>query len=149
MKAIVVVDEKWGIGHNGNLLTHLSGDLKYFKEKTLGKVVVMGRKTLESLPGGQPLPNRTNIVLSKGNKEIQKISDYPSEDIYIVGGAQIYELFLDKCDEIFVTKIKKTFLADVHFRNLDKDGRWKLTEESEIQKENDTEYTFCTYKKCE
>lgn len=75
MKAIVVADKNWGIGKNNKLLTHLPGDLKFFKEKTLGNIVVMGRKTLESLPGGKPLPGRVTIVMTK-NSGLDELSTY-------------------------------------------------------------------------
>ena len=104
MNMIVAADKNWGIGKDGQLLTHLSGDLKYFKERTLGKAVVMGRKTLESLPGGRPLPGRTNIVLTANpdyEKEgcvivhsmeelREKCAEFPADGVMIIGGAILY-----------------------------------------------------------
>src|SRR5699024_9229111 len=112
MNAIVVVDKNWAIGKDGDLLCHLKKDLQYFKEKTTGKVIVIGRKTLESFPGAKPLPNRTNIVLT-GNKDYKndacvvccgmdaldsELLKYDTEDIFVAGGETIYQQFLDKCN---------------------------------------------------
>lgn len=108
MNLIAAADENWGIGKNGGLLAHISGDMKYFRETTKGKIVVMGRKTLESFPGGKPLKNRVNIVLT-GNKDfvpegvvichsveetLEKLKEYPKEDVFIIGGGMIYKAFL-------------------------------------------------------
>ena len=127
MNMIVAADINCGIGKDGGLLTHLSGDLKYFKEKTLGKVVVMGRKTLESLPGGKPLPGRTNIVLTSNpdfNKEgcivvrnmdelRSKCSEYPEDMVMIIGGAMLYNALMEECESLFITKIyKASFIKD-------------------------------------
>ena len=109
MNAIVVVDKNWAIGKDGSLLVHLPGDLKYYRQKTLGKVIVVGRKTLESFPGGKPLPDRTNIVLTSDpaygangciichskDEVMETIAGYDPEDVFIAGGSQIYEQFMD------------------------------------------------------
>ena len=130
MNMIVAADINCGIGKDGGLLTHLSGDLKYFKEKTLGKVVVMGRKTLESLPGGKPLPGRTNIVLTSNpdfNKEgcivvrnmdelRSKCSEYPEDMVMIIGGAMLYNALMEECESLFITKIYKEFEADTFIK---------------------------------
>ena len=119
MNMIVAADKNWGIGKDGQLLTHLSGDLKYFKERTMGKAVVMGRKTLESLPGGRPLPGRTNIVLTANpdykkedcvivhNKEelCEKCAEFPADGVMIIGGATLYNELMEQCDSLFITKI--------------------------------------------
>ncbi len=119
MNLIAAADLNWGIGKDGNLLTHLSGDLKYFKQKTSGKVVVMGRATLESLPGGRPLPERTNIVLTidtsfgkegciivHGMEELMReCAKYAPDDVMIIGGEQVYVQLIRQCDRIFITKI--------------------------------------------
>ena len=119
MNLIVAVDKNWGIGFENKLLVSIPDDMKFFRETTTGKVVVMGRKTLESFPGGRPLKNRTNIVLTK-NKNYkadgaivvhtieqlkEELKKYPSEDIYVIGGASIYAALLDDCDVAHVTKI--------------------------------------------
>ncbi|MHC1722661.1 MAG: dihydrofolate reductase [Aminipila sp.] len=160
MKIIVAADNNWGIGKNNNLLTHIPNDLKYFKEKTLGKVVVMGRKTLESLPGQKPLPGRTNIVLSS-NKEytadctvchseeelFKVLEQYDSNDVHIIGGQKVYADMLEKCDTYFVTKILDTFDADKHFENLDKRQDVELVWESDLQEHKNLQYKFTEYRR--
>lgn len=159
MKAIVAVSENWGIGQDNELLFHIPEDLKFFKEKTIGKVVVMGRKTLESLPGGKPLPKRTTIVLSSTLKnaegvisasDIEELKNillnYNSDEIMICGGEQIYRQLVPYCDEAYVTKIKKTVPANKFFPDLDSDSKWILKETSDTFEHNGIEFTFNTYK---
>jgi dihydrofolate reductase len=159
MKAIVVVDDNWGIGKDGQLLVHLPGDLAYFKEKTLGKTIIVGRKTLESFPGGKPLPGRRNIVLTenqsfdKDNCSIcndldelfDEIAQLDGEDIFVVGGACIYELFLPYCDDVFVTRIQAAFDADRHFPNLDQSDSFVKTWQSDLMEEKGVKYRFEKY----
>lgn len=158
MNAIVAVDRNWGIGKDNGLLVHIPGDLKYYKEKTRGKVIVIGRKTLESLPGGKPLPNRVNIVMSRDpdfdrddcivcrtrEEVLEKIADYESDQVYICGGSYIYRLFLEDCDEFYVTKIDEEYEADTFFPNLDELG-YTVDWESEPQCENGVGYRFLRY----
>lgn len=158
MNAIVVVDNNWAIGRNGDLLVHLPGDLKYYKEKTTGNVIVVGRKTLESFPGGKPLPNRTNIVITRNpdyeadgciicsSKEeaLKKLEEYDTEKVFIAGGAEIYRQFMDDCDEFYVTKIYESFEADRYFPNLDELG-FKVIWESPLQEEKGIKYRFLRY----
>lgn len=161
MKTIVAVDNNWGIGKEGGLLVHLPGDLNYFKEKTLGKVVVMGRTTFESLPGRKPLKNRVNIVLSR-NPEFEPegcikcksmgelfktLESYDMEDVFIIGGADIYKQFSPYCSGHLVTKINAVFNADKYFENLDLRDDLVIVAESEVQKENGVEYRFTEYKR--
>lgn len=160
MKAIVVVDRNWAIGKDGRLLVHLPGDLKYFKERTKGKVVVMGRTTLESLPGGKPLPERTNIVLSRNQdyeaecpachsaeELLQDLKRYDTDDIYIIGGAEVYRQFLPYCDSVYVTKIDEEFPADQYFENLDALPEWEQVWEDEPREEKGVRYVFTEYRK--
>lgn len=161
MNCIVVADRNWAIGKDNGLLVHLPGDLKYYKEKTIGKVIVIGRKTLESFPGGKPLPGRTNIVLT-GNSDYKndscvvccgiealekELSKYDKRDIFISGGAMIYELFMDKCDTVYVTKLFEEFEADRYFPNMDAKDDFELTWESDIMEENGVQYRFVKYEK--
>ncbi len=163
MKTIVAVDRNWGIGKDGSLLCHIPGDLKYFKNKTRGKVVVMGRTTFESLPGKRPLPDRVNIVRSR-NPDFQPegcitcksmdalfkvLQDYDGEDVFIIGGEDIYRQFSPHCSSYLVTKINADFEADKHFENLDMRRDLELAEESEPQNENGMEYRFTEYKRRE
>ena len=158
MNAIVVVDRKWAIGRDGGLLVHLPGDLKYFRERTLGKVNVVGRKTLQSFPGGKPLPGRTNVVLTRDmsfeaqdcvilhsrEEVLEYAGKYPAEDVFISGGAEVYRQFLDDCDTFYVTKIDSEFDADRFFPNLDALG-YRVECESPVQEEKGLTYRFLKY----
>lgn len=158
MNAIVVVDENWAIGNDGNLLVHLPGDLKYYKEKTTGNVIVYGRKTLSTYPGGKPLPNRTNIVLTHNmnyeNEEciichsreevLETVRAYEDDKVYISGGSETYNLFFDDVDTFYVTKIYASYEADRYFPNLDELG-YEITWESELQEHKGTQYRFIKY----
>ncbi len=162
MKIIVAADKNWGIGKDGQLLCHLPGDLKYFKEKTTGKIVVMGRKTLESLPGGRPLPKRTNIVLTR-NETFEKegcikagsVEELLSvlhglgkkDDVMVMGGGDIYMQLLPYCDSCYVTRLAKEFDADTYFPNLDESGDFELVWQSEAKEENGIEYVFTEYRR--
>ena len=126
MNIIVAVDEKWGIGYKNELLVRIPADQRFFRETTTGNVVIMGRKTLESFPGGQPLKNRTNIVITSKEdyqvkdaivvhsveEALEQVKDVPGENIYVIGGASIYEQMLSLCDTAHVTKINYTYQAD-------------------------------------
>lgn len=161
MNMIVAADKNWGIGKDGQLLTHLSGDLKYFKERTMGKAVVMGRKTLESLPGGRPLPGRTNIVLTANtdykkedcvivhNKEelCEKCAEFPADGIMIIGGATLYNELMEQCDSLFITKIYEEFEADAFIKNADELPDYKVVWQSEMQEEHGIKYQFFEYKR--
>ncbi|NLD19990.1 MAG: dihydrofolate reductase [Clostridiales bacterium] len=158
MNAIVVVDKNWGIGKEGNLLVHLPGDLKYYKEKTLGKVVVIGRKTLESFPGQKPLQGRTNLVITRdesyraegcilcNSKEdaLERLKEFEDKDIFISGGESIYREFMDLCDTFYVTKIQEEFEADRYFPRLDDMGM-EMVWQSEPCEDKGVTYRFCKY----
>ena len=161
MNLIVNADKNWGIGKNNELLVHIPNDMKMFRQMTTGKVVVMGRKTLESFPNGMPLPKRTNIVLTHdkdydakgaivvGSKEelLDELEEYKDEDIFIIGGGHIYEEFLPYCKVAHVTKIDHAYQADTFFPNLDETGEWEITADSEEQTYFDLEYRFLKYEK--
>ncbi|WP_235334086.1 dihydrofolate reductase [Pelosinus fermentans] len=163
MKLIVAVDEQWGIGCNGQLLVTIPADMQHFKEKTKGKVVVMGRGTFESLPGQKPLQGRINVVLTKNIKIhwegvtlchsllqlFSSLSLYHSEDIFIIGGESVYRQCLPYCSEAYITKISKVHHADTCFPNLDKQSEWQCIEESSVQSYKDITYRFATYKNLE
>lgn len=161
MNIIVAVDKNWAIGKDNKLLVSIPADMKFFRRETTGKVVVMGRKTLESFPGGQPLKNRTNIVLTanrnyqaKGaiivhsmEELLEEVKKYPSESVYVIGGDSIYHQMLPYCDTAHVTKIDYAYEADSYFPNLDELPQWRVTESSEEQTYFDLEYTFVKYEK--
>ena len=161
MNLIAAVDKNWAIGSQNKLLTSIPEDMKFFRQTTTGKVVVMGRKTLESFPGKKPLKNRTNIVLTKNpsyqaegaivvhnEDELRKeLKKYDSEDIFVIGGESIYRQLLDECDKAYITKIEYAYTADAYFPNLDEKEEWKITAESEEHTCFDLEYFFLTYEK--
>ncbi|RHR28136.1 dihydrofolate reductase [Clostridium sp. AF19-22AC] len=159
MNLIAAADKNWGIGYKNKLLVSIPSDMKFFRETTTGKVIVMGRKTLESFPNGMPLKNRTNIVLTSNkdyrvkdaiivhtleelHKELEK---YNSEDVYVIGGESVYRQLLPYCDTAYITKIDHAFQADTFFPNLDEMENWEMTQVSEEQTCFDLEYMFTKY----
>ena len=161
MNLIAAVDKNWAIGRNNKLLVSIPDDMKFFRETTTGKVVVMGRKTLESFPGKKPLKNRVNIVLT-GDRSYQadgavivhdmeelheELKKYPSEDIYVIGGESIYKQLLDECDVAHITKIDFAYEADAWFPNLDETEAGVVTADSEEQTYFDLEYHCYKYEK--
>lgn len=161
MNLIANVDNNWAIGKNNQLLVRIPADMKFFRETTTGKVVVMGRKTLESFPNGQPLKNRTNIVLTHDKsyqvkdaivvysmEELQEeLEKYASGDIYIIGGESIYRQLVDACDVAHITKVDYAYDADAYFPNLDEKPEWQVTQDSEEQTYFDLIYHFYKYEK--
>ncbi|MBO6205670.1 MAG: dihydrofolate reductase [Lachnospiraceae bacterium] len=159
MNIIVAVDKNWGIGNRGELLVSIPKDQKMFRQETTGKVVVLGRKTLDTFPQKQPLPNRTNIILThdtnyqvKGATVVNSVEEllaelkkYPSEDVYIIGGESIYQQMLPYCDTAHVTQIDHEYQADAFFPNLDGDPAWEMTAEGEEETYFDLEYRFVRY----
>lgn len=161
MNIMVAVDNNWAIGYHNELLIRIPNDHKYFREVTTGKVVVMGRKTLETFPQGMPLKNRTNIVLSRNPRyqvkgaivvhsleELrEELKKYPKEEIYVIGGESIYRQLLPECEVAHVTKIDKEYAADRYFPNLDQDVDWVITADSEEQTYFDIAYQFVKYER--
>ncbi|MCC8106476.1 MAG: dihydrofolate reductase [Clostridiales bacterium] len=161
MNLIAAVDANWGIGYRGKLLVSIPKDMKLFQEMTMGKVVVMGRKTLESLPGGIPLAGRINFVLTSRTdfrirnatmvhsvEEARKeLEHYRDEDIFVIGGESIYRQFLPFCSVAHITKIDEKFEADAFFPNLDEKCDWKISADSEEQTYFDLEYRFLKYER--
>lgn len=159
MDLIVAVGADWGIGCEGDLLFSIPEDMKYFRTMTQGKVVVMGRKTLESLPGGKPLKNRTNIVLSQnpdyvveGAQVCQSIAEvlatvrgYAEDEVMVIGGAGIYRALLPYCKRAYVTHVDATAPADTYFPDLTKEPGWALVKEGEQQEHEGLHYRFCVY----
>ena len=160
MKCIAAVDSNWGIGLKGKLLVSIPNDQKMFRNETTGKVIVLGRKTIETFPNGLPLKNRTNIVLSRDeNLKIKdaivvhnddqlfyELSKYNSDDIYIIGGESVYKQYVKYCDTAIITKIDNAFEADAYFPNLDNDDNWTMVAQSEEQTYFSLEYTFREYR---
>ena len=158
MRAIVAVDEKWGIGKKGGLMFSLPVDMKFFREQTLGKTVVMGSKTLDSFPGGAPLKNRNNVVLTRGGarqgcitvKSLPELfallKGYNREDVFVIGGGAVYEELLPYCEEALVTKVQADGGAEVFFPELDRLSGWEKAAESAPVLTGGYNVTFCVYK---
>ena len=161
MNLIAAVDSNWAIGNKGQLLVRIPNDHKMFREETLDKVVVYGRKTLETFLHAKPLDRRTNIILS-GNRELrvpgaqvvhsieellEACAAYPSNEIYIIGGASVYEQMLPFCDTAHITKVDYAYEADAFFPNLDEDPDWEITADSDELTYFDLSYRFVKYEK--
>lgn len=161
MNLIVAVDNNWAIGNKNELLVRIPNDHKHFREETTGKVVVLGRKTLETFPQGQPLKNRTNIILTTDRKYqvkdaiivhsiqelLEELKKYNDEDIYIIGGESVYRQMLPYCNVAHITKIDHTYEADTYFPNLDQDEEWHITADSDEQTYFDIAYQFLKYER--
>ena len=160
MKLIVAADRNWAIGKNNKLMWSIPADMKFFRETTQGNVVIMGRKTLESFPQGQPLKNRVNIVITRNpsykvkdavvvhsvEEAIEESRKYDG-DVFVIGGGGIYRAMLPYCDTALVTRIDYAYEADTWFPNLDEDEEWELTDEGEEQTCFDLEYAFTRYER--
>lgn len=164
MNLIVAADKNWAIGKDNRMMWSIPADMKYFREMTKGNVVIMGRKTLESFPQGQPLKNRVNIVITrkkgyqvKGAAVVHSVEEAARAarkealkcggDIFVIGGESIYRAMLGHCDTAYVTKIDHAFDADTYFPDLDADGEWEMTKISEEQTCFDLEYYFTVYER--
>lgn len=159
MKAILHADKEWGIGKKNGLMFSIPADMKFFRETTTGNVVVMGSNTLKSFPGGNPLKNRTNIVLyPDGEKRddcivvgsldelFAELKKYDPEKIYVIGGAMMYKTLLPYCTEVLVTKVDAVGGADAYFENLDENPNFELVYESDPIVTNGYQIKFTTYK---
>lgn len=159
MRAILHADREWGIGKNNGLMFKIPADMKFFKETTVGNIVVMGSNTLKSFPGGKPLKDRLNIVLYPDGENrmdclivrsldelFNEIKKYPPEKVFVIGGMMMYKTLLPYCDEVLVTKVDAVGGADAYFENLDKNPNFKLVCESEPQETNGYTIRFTAYK---
>lgn len=161
MNLIASADKNWGIGKDNQLLVRIPEDMKFFRRMTTGKVVVMGRKTLESFPNGEPLKDRVNIVLTrdlsyekKGAVAVHTLEElkaelkkYNPQDIFVIGGESIYRQLLKDCDTAYITRLDFAYDADTHLPNLDELGDWQLASESEEQTYFDLIYHFNVYRR--
>ena len=159
MNLIVAVDRNWAIGRGNKLLCSIPADMKFFRETTSGHIVVMGRKTLESFPGGRPLKNRVNVVITKSpsyEKEgamimhsvpeaLQYLEQFDTGEVFVIGGESIYRQMLPYCDTAYVTCIDEAFPADTWFPNLEEDEAWICAEESEVQEHEGLAFRFRKY----
>lgn len=161
MKAIVNVDSNWAIGNGDSLLNYIPADMKFFKAKTTGNVVVMGRKTFMTFPGPKALPNRVNIVITSDkswnapdvitchslDELYEQLERYDTNTVYVIGGSSIYEQLLPLCDTVYVTKVETAKPADKFFPNLDETEGWFVEDEGEENEHNGVKFRFMTYKK--
>lgn len=159
MNIIAAVGKNWELGKDNGLLFHIPEDMKFFRSTTLGKTVVMGRKTLESFPGKKPLPNRTNIVMSRNPdfspdgatvcrtvaELFSELKKYNSDDIFIIGGEQIYRELIPFCSHAYITKVEASADADSFLPNFDALLGWSLTDSSETLSDNGFSFSFNLY----
>ena len=158
MNIIVSVNKDWGIGFGGEQTIIIPEDRQYFKEITSGGIVIVGRKTFESI--GKPLKNRKNIVLTNKrdfnargitvahsmNEAFEKIPQNSSHKVFIIGGAEVYAQFLPWCSYVYITKIDIATPSDRYFTNLDKLPDWELMHKGNIIKYNDICFSFDLYR---
>lgn len=157
MKLIVSVDENWAIGKGGDQLCYISADLKRFKNFTTGHAVLLGRKTLATFPGGRPLKNRRNLIVStspdfapEGGEVFSTMEAALAaapEDTFVIGGESVYRQALDRCDTAYVTKVHRAFEADRYFPNLDEDPGWTIVETEGPFEQEDLTYSYVTYQR--
>ena len=158
MDAIVAVYDDWGIGCEGDQPIALSADRKFFRRYTAGSTVIVGRKTVGSFPGQQPLPKRRNIVLTRQSMELPGFERASSpeeaaamcsadEKVFVIGGGTVYRQMLPLCERAIITKVHTTAPCDTWFPNLDELPEWKLTETLESGEEDGIEYEVCVYER--
>ncbi len=164
VSAIVAVSPGWGIGDGKGMLYRLPGDLKYFRSVTFGHPVIMGRKTLESFPGGKPLPGRENIVITR-NRSYQPegvtvvhslaalrrlVAARPGEHFFVIGGGEIYEKLLPDCETAYVTMVETEppVVPTVFYPDLSKKRSWVMESASEPHtEENGAVYRFTVWRR--
>ena len=158
MNLIVAVYDDWGIGCCGTQPVAISADRKFFRETTKGAMVIVGRKTLADFPGGKPLPKRVNVVLTRGNVDMEGVVVCHSpeeaaelaktaENAFVIGGGSIYRQMLPLCDTAYVTKVHTTIPCDTWFPNLDEDSAWYLAETLLSGEEDGITYEMCLYRR--
>lgn len=159
MIAIVAVDKNWGIGKDGEQIVYIPGDLKRFKGFTTGNTIILGRKTMDTFPGGKPLKNRRNLILSRNpDFKVEGGEVYPdldslmehvtdSDNTYVVGGAMVYNTMIGQCDRAYVTKIDAEYPADCWFPDLDEDPAWEVESEGDWMEQDGVKFRYVNYKR--
>lgn len=165
MILMLTADENWNIGLKGKMLIDLKEDLKRFKDKTIGNIIIMGRNTLEAIPGQTALPGRINIVLTRNKdfkregivivnsiedlfKTLEEINKDENLDVFVIGGESVGKQLLKYCHTAYITKILKEFKDhDTSIANLDKDRNWILINEGDIIKQEGISYKYVEYKR--
>ena len=160
MNCIAAVSSEWGIGKNNGLLFHAAEDMKFFRTMTAGGTLILGRKTLESFPGARPLPKRRHLVLTRdGSRQpegvevfhsvpevLQAAADLPGDQVWVIGGGEIYKAFLPYCRLAYITRFEQAPEADTFFPDLDASPDWILEEEGKLRQEGNLSYRFCIYR---
>ena len=148
MNAIVAVSENWGIGKDNALLFHIRADLQRFKVLTTGHTVVMGRRTLESLPGGRGLPGRPDFAAERAEvvRSLDEAVAAAEEDAFVIGGETVYRALLARCERVYVTKVFAAADADAFFPDLDAAPGWAVEESGPVQEENGLRFQYVTYR---
>ena len=158
MDLIVLADEEWGIGKDGDQIVYIPGDLRYFRETTMGHAVILGRKTLSTFPGGRPLKGRRNLILSRSPgfapegaevfQNLPALLEAAPEDAFVLGGASVYAALLDRCGTAYVTRIEASFPGpDCFFPNLDRLPQWHVTDEGPTLEEQGLRFRYVTYRR--
>ena len=157
MKLIVAVDRNWAIGYQNDLLVRISADLKRFKALTLGHPVLLGRKTLETFPGGRPLPGRPNFILSADPayavegavvlRSVEEAVERCPGDTFVIGGESVYRALLPCCDTAYVTKIDAVYPADAWFPDLDASDDWAVSAAEEPLTDKGVSFQYTTYQR--
>ena len=162
MNIIAAADKNWGIGKDNPLLDHIPEDMKFFRETTKGKAVIMGKNTFLSFPNQKPLPNRLNIVLTtdpefsaEGITVCKSLDDavafaketYEDKDIFFIGGESVYRDAAEICDTAYITKIDNEYDADRFLVNFDLLPEWSVKCEEMLKTEKGLYITFVTYVK--
>lgn len=157
MDLIAAVDQNWAIGRDGDQLCYIPADLKHFQALTTGHAVLLGRKTLTTFPGGRPLKNRRNLILSRDPgfapegaevfRDVDSLLSAAPADSFVIGGASVYRALLPHCDRAFITKLDKAWPADAFFPDLDADPNWAVTEEGERREHEGISFRYVTYER--
>lgn len=161
MTIIVAADENWAIGNKDDLLVRIKEDHRNFKALTKGNVVILGRKTLCTFPGGLPLKERTNIIMSRDpeykvegaevahsvEELLEIVKQYDDDRVFVIGGGTIYDQLLPYCNKAIVTRLDHAYEADTYFHNLDEDAEWEITNTSDEMTSFDLTYHFVTYER--
>jgi dihydrofolate reductase len=161
MTIIVAADENWAIGNKDDLLVRIKEDHRNFKALTKGNVVILGRKTLCTFPGGMPLKERTNIIMSRDpeykvegaevahsvEELLEIVKQYDDDKVFVIGGGTIYDQLLPYCNKAVVTRLDHAYEADTYFHDLDADDEWEITDTSDEMTSFDLTYHFVTYER--
>lgn len=157
MYLIAAVDQNWAIGKDGDQLCYIPADLKRFQALTSGHAVILGRKTLATFPGGRPLKNRRNLILSHNPDfapegaevfhDLDSLRAAAPDDAFVIGGESVYRALLPWCRKAYITKIHRAWPADAFFPDLDADPAWSLTEEGEPMEHEGLSFRYVTYER--